>query len=155
MRMRTPLAHIRDLLRNHRTLGELLEQRQRELDLLLAVRANLPECMQEHCLDVGLDEARLTLYLDSPAWATRARFLAGDLAAALGERGIGEVRIQVRLGEVSAPVAPPAAGPARHLTAGAVAHLLDAADHLQDPDLRETFRRFAQRHAQQTPEPGD
>lgn len=150
--MRAPFAHIRDLLRNHRALGDLLEQRQREFGLLSAVHARLPESMRKHCLDVGLDETRLTLYLDSPAWATRARFLAGDLVDAFGERGIHEVCVQVRLGGATEPVAPQATGPKRGLTADAVAHLLDAADHLQDPDLREVFRRFAQRHAQQTPE---
>ena len=150
--MRAPFAHIRDLLRNHRALGDLLEQRQRECGLLSAVRARLPESMRKHCLDVGLDETRLTLYLDSPAWATRARFLAGDLVAALGERGIHEVCVQVRPGDAGEPVAPLATGSKRGLTAGAVAHLLDAADHLQDPGLREVFRRFAQRHARQTPE---
>lgn len=151
--MRAPFAHIRDLLRNHRALGDLLEQRQREFGLLSSVRAQLPDSMRKHCLDVGLDETRLTLYLDSPAWATRARFLAGDLVAALGERGIHEVCVQVRLAGTSEPVMPQAAGPTRRrLTAGAVAHLLDAADHLQDPGLQDVFRRFAQRHAQQTPE---
>lgn len=147
--MRTPLSHVRDLLRNHHAFHGLLEQRQQERDLLSIVRAQLPESMREHCLDVGISGSRLTLYVDSPAWATRARFLTTELLAAVQRsQPLDEVRIQMRVGGSDAPVTERPAVPQRMLSAATVAHLLDTAEHMKDPDLQRTFRRMAQRHLQ-------
>ncbi len=84
-------SHIGDLLQNSQATCRLLERRQHEEELLIWIRARLPEPMRAHCLDVGISGERLTLYFDSPAWTTRARFLAMDLLAELKGRQITEV----------------------------------------------------------------
>jgi hypothetical protein len=150
--MRPRFAHVRDLLRSHKTIKDLLDHRQRELELIAAVRGHLPESVRAHCLDIGLVEERLVIFLDSPTWATRARFLADDILNSLSHLGVREIRVQVRLNDKNGPAFQQGkAGPRHRLTAGAQIHLLEAADHMHDPELREAFRRFALRRAPSDP----
>lgn len=145
--MNMTLFHIRDLLQNNRSARDLLERRERETALLGYVRSRLPEPMRAHCLDVGVEGTRLTLYFDSPAWTTRVRFLVEDIVRALNEQQITEIRIQIRLtcDETNRPRQPQAPRPG--LSSGTVKHLLEAADTIQDPDLRRALKNLANRHA--------
>ncbi|AFL74258.1 DciA family protein [Thiocystis violascens] len=145
--MNITLFHIRDLLQNNSSARDLLERRAREIALLEYVRSRLPEPMQAHCLDVGVEGTRLTLYFDSPAWTTRARFLAEDIVRSLKTREITETHIQVRLArdETSRPHQPRM--PTPRLSSGTIKHLLEAADTIQDPDLRRALKNLANRHA--------
>lgn len=139
-------AHIRDLLKNHNVIKKLIEQRQEDLNLLAAVRGHLPDAMRSHCLDASLAEGDLTLYLDSPAWATRARFFADELVQLLSRHRVSRVRIQIRLHEQSRPDDDRRPDSAVELSEKTVRHLLDAANLIHDPELRDAFTRFAQRH---------
>ena len=145
--MFTRFLSIRDLLRNNPAARELFDRREREAGLLEQVRSLLPEAMRAHCLDADITRNRLTIFLDSPAWATRARFLAQDITTSLKEWQISDMHVQVRLngGEVFTPP-PQAVIQAPRLTAGAVQHLLEAADQMHDPELSRVIRNFAQRH---------
>lgn len=145
--MSAKLSHISNLLRNNKSARELLERRQREVELLAQVRDRLPESMRSHCLDVGIAGHRLTVFLDSPAWLTRARFLTDEIAASLKEQQITEARIQVRLDCDDATSSRQRALSPLGLTADTVQHLLEAADNMQDPELSRVLKKFATRHA--------
>ena len=139
-------AHIRDLLKNQNVIKILIEQRQENLNLLAAVRSHLPDAMRSHCLDASQAEGDLTLYLDSPAWATRARFFADELIQLLNRHRVSRVRIQIRLQEQSTPDDERRPDSAIELSEETARHLLDAANLMHDPELRDVFMRFAQRH---------
>ncbi|NKN32368.1 DciA family protein [Marichromatium bheemlicum] len=141
---------IHDLLWNNPMVRARLARRQRELALLEAARQRVPTGLQQHCIDAHLEDTTLVLVLDSPAWATRARFLARDLGAALAAPDLDTVRIQTRpplrpSTDSSAPLPP------RRLSAATVEHLRTAAEHLDDPELAATLRRLAAHHAKDEP----
>ncbi len=143
--MQARLSHIRELLGNNGAARSLLERRQREIELLTQVRARLPKSMRSHCLGIGVTENRLTVFLDSPAWMTRARFLIEEIADSLKEQRIDEVRLQIRLTDDAASACQ-AATPARRLTIASARHLLEAADNTPDPELSRALKNFASRH---------
>ncbi|WP_157726355.1 DciA family protein [Imhoffiella purpurea] len=146
----TRLAHVQDLLNKHATFRTLVAQRRREIELLEEVRARLPPPLREHCLDASLVEDCLTLFLDSAVWATRVRFLAADIVESLNSPRIARIRTRIRVGRGSTPEGRGDSDRTRGLTSGAARHLLEAAEHMSDPSLRETFRRFALRHVEHT-----
>ncbi|GAB0147470.1 MULTISPECIES: DciA family protein [Marichromatium] len=140
---------IHDLLWNNPMVRDRLARRQRELELLEAARQRVPGGLQRHCIDAHLEDTTLVLVLDSPAWATRARFLARDLGAALAARDLTAVRIQTRPPQPQRQHAPKAqVGTPRRLSAATVEHLRTAAEHLDDPELAATLRRLAEHHAE-------
>jgi hypothetical protein len=106
------------------------------------IRRALEPDLRPHCLHATLEGGRLTLVSDSPVWASRLRFGAPGLMAALaGERPVTEVRVRV------APQAAARSGlatqPAVTLSAGTVSHLLGAAESMEDPDLAAALRHLA------------
>jgi hypothetical protein len=151
------LAHVRELLQSNRLIRKHLEHRDRELALLGMVLSRLPDPLRAHCRDVALAEGVLTLFLDSPAWVTRVRFLIEDLTRSLEREGIVKIATQVRIraegnaaagdraGSLQESEAPPS-GSSR-LSGRAIAHLLGAADGMSDAMLAEVFRRFAHHHS--------
>lgn len=144
--MNARLSHIRDLLLVNKSARNLLEQRQRELALLRHTHSLLPESMRAHCLDAAVAGHQLTLYFDSPAWTTRARFLTEDIVTSLGKQQITDIRIQVRVNcdDIACPSQTQVSR--RRLTVDTAKHLLEAADNLRDPELRDVLKRFASRH---------
>jgi hypothetical protein len=151
------LAHIRELLQSNRLICKHMEHRDRELALLGMVLSRLPHPLRSHCRDVTLDEGIITLFLDSPAWVTRARFLIEDLTRSLESAGIVKIATQVRIraeGDTAAGHRADPLGESVAPTSGinrlsdrAIAHLLGAAHVMPDPTLAEIFRRFANHHA--------
>lgn len=153
--MRARLAHVRDLLRNHRITRSLVEQRQRELDMLATVRARLPVPARAHCTDICASENKLILFLDSAAWATRLRFLTTEIAASLKPWKIGEVRIQTRPRTKKGPEPLAGSRPERRLSQEAVGHLLEAASHMDDARISRALTRLAlSQTAPRSQEPG-
>lgn len=150
--MRARLSHIGDLLRHSDVCRALLERRQGELGMLAGVRACLPESAHAHCLDVALGAGELSIVMDSSAWATRVRFLAEDIQQALQGQGVRTVRVRVRPAAGESGTGPrQEAGPKHRLTSSATAHLLEAADHMKDPELSRVFRSFALKHVVDVP----
>jgi hypothetical protein len=147
-----PLAPIRDLLRLSPAAADCLDRQGQSDALLEAVRALLDPEVRPHCLGAARSGEVLTLTLDSPAWATRVRYLARDLAGALAGTGPGRgvVLLKARVRPASAGSGPRAARLPRldrRLTPEVVGHLLEAADRLGDEGLAEALRRLARRHA--------
>lgn len=154
--LRPGLAHVRELLQSNRLIRRHLEHRDRELALLGMVLSRLPDPLRAHCRDAVLADGVLTLFLDSPAWVTRARFLIEDLTRALEREGVAKVITQVRVRAQGDGVDTLGAKPrgavegqrsgGNRLTDRALAHLFGAADGMSDPLLAEIFRRFAKNH---------
>ncbi|NCC28839.1 MAG: DUF721 domain-containing protein [Gammaproteobacteria bacterium] len=149
--VRPGLAHVRVLLQSNRLIRRHLDHRDRELALLGMVLGRLPDPLRLHCRDAALADNVLTLFLDSPAWATRARFLIEDLTRSLEREGVAKVVARVRaerdgMDALGAKLPGTLKGqPSRggRLTDRTLAHLLGAADGMSDPVLAEIFRRFA------------
>jgi hypothetical protein len=137
---------IGDVLRNTPLLQNLLQQRQHEAELLEVVRAQLPLGMQAHCLDVRRRERCLTVFLDAPAWLTRLRFVAADLAAALTAYQIDEVRGRIQLVTPVPPDPLPILPPPAPLSAAAAAHLRAAAAATDDLEIQALFLLLARHH---------
>ncbi|QIK38372.1 DUF721 domain-containing protein [Caldichromatium japonicum] len=136
------LQHIGDYLHQSGPLQERLAREREAQRLSQAIRARLPPQIQGHYLDARLVNGRLTLYVDSTAWLTRARFLAQEILNSLTSYHVKAVEFQVRLIE-SPGLAKGQSGP--RLSAVAARHLLKAAEQQSDPQLKETLRRLASR----------
>ena len=78
-----PLRHALRCLSDSETQGALLALIDRRHQLLQAIRARLSPPLDAHCLYATLEEGKLTLVTDSPAWASRLRFQAPELTAEL------------------------------------------------------------------------
>lgn len=152
--MRLRFRHIRDHLSHHGFARERLEQDRREQTLVAEIRALLPGKLGAHCLDLKIADGRLTLFLDSTAWLTRARFLAGEILTSLKSYHVDAIGFQIRLPEHESSVREAASRRVR-LSETAARHLLEAADHQRDPDLSEALRRLARHGPRATPEGPD
>ena len=149
--MRLRFRHIRDHLSHHGFARERLEQDRREQTLVAEIRALLPGKLGAHCLDLKIADGRLTLFLDSTAWLTRARFLAGEILTSLKSYHVDAVGFQIRLPEHESPERKTVNRRAR-LSETAAKHLLEAADHQRDPRLSEALKRLARHGPRATPE---
>ena len=152
--MRLRFRHIRDHLSHHGFARERLEQDRREQTLVAEIRALLPGKLGAHCLDLKIADGRLTLFLDSTAWLTRARFLAGEILTSLKSYHVDAIGFQIRLPEHESSMQEAASRRVR-LSETAARHLLEAADHQRDPDLSEALRRLARHGPRATPEGQD
>lgn len=152
---RSGLAHIQAFLQANRLIRSQAERRHLALAALGAIRRQLPEPLGDHCSDASLSGGTLTLFVDSPAWATRIRFLKDDLARSIASQDIVKVLVQVRAtggtrvgrGPLDPPRRSGSRGAAAGLTAKTAEHLLAAAEEMPDPALADTLRRLARRRA--------
>ncbi|MCB1864560.1 MAG: DUF721 domain-containing protein [Chromatiales bacterium] len=117
-------------------MGQLIAQARACQHQLDEIRALLPAPMGDHCVACVPDGPRMTLFVSTPAWATRFRYLAPALTTRLGVSGV-----DVRLAPPS-PTAPvtrrrptPDLSPAR-------AALQATAAHVSDPSLAAALQRL-------------
>lgn len=99
-------------------LGTIINQIQFLKQLCQAVRSHLPSPLDQHCRVAAVRQTTVVVHADSPAWATRLRYLAPALAASLrdqpGYSWVRDIKIKVR-----PAVEPPPASTGRQ-TAGTV-----------------------------------
>ena len=150
--MRLRFRHIRDHLSHHGLASERLDLDRQEQALVAEIRALLPGKLDAHCLDLKIADGRLTLFLDSTAWLTRARFLSGEILTSLKSYHVDTVGFQIRLPERESP-GKEAANRRPRLSETAARHLFEAAQHQSDPRLSEALRRLARHGMCATPEP--
>lgn len=152
--MRLRFRHIRDHLSHHGFAPERLDLDRGEQALADEIRALLPGRLGAHCLDLKIADGRLTLFLDSTAWLTRARFLSGEILTSLKSYHVDAVGFQIRLPEPESPGQETVHRRPR-LSETAARHLLEAADHQRDPRLSEALRRLARHGPRAMPEKPD
>jgi len=143
------LKGIAELLSSHPLLREPMERERKARELLDLARARLPDDMAAHCVEARLSQGTLTLLFDSPAWTTRARFLAPELVRGMAQADIARLECRATL-PCPNQAERRSATQARGISAAAAAHLRAAALDIEDERLADSLRRLASRHR---PEP--
>ncbi|MCP1726113.1 hypothetical protein J2T60_000078 [Natronospira proteinivora] len=130
-------------------LAQLIDIAGRQNSLTMRVRDRLPGPLAPHCLGVEFHEGKLRITMDSPAWATRLRYLLPQLESSLKQLPMPAAQsLEVRAGRTGdkAPAARPTSstedqGPG--LSADSREHIRQAARGIRDPELRQAFERLA------------
>lgn len=112
-------SHIRRHLRASKPIAALLDEIERRERLLSQVCRQVPAEMAGHCRQAVLRAGELTLFVDSPVWVDRFRFLCDDLIAGLAAEGVEVKTYRVRVLPIgpTVPTMPPGAHPASRLRA--------------------------------------
>ncbi|MFP4062861.1 MAG: DciA family protein [Halochromatium sp.] len=95
--MPKPTSHVRRHLRASKPIAALLDEIERRERLLSEIRGYLPAEMARHCCQASLLAGELTLFVDSPVWVERFRFLCCERIASLKAAGIEVERCRVRV----------------------------------------------------------
>jgi hypothetical protein len=116
-------AHIRRHLRASQTLSALIDEIERRERLLAALRQALPDDMASHCRQAALSAGTLTLFVDSPVWVDRFRFLCPELIGSILLAGFSSTVAEVKTCKVrvlpgSIPTSIPASVPSPAEAAG-------------------------------------
>lgn len=90
-------SHIRRHLRASKPVAALLDEIERRERLLSQVCRLLPAATAGHCRQAVLRAGVLTLFVDSPVWVDRFRFLCDDLIAGLVADGVETQTCRVRV----------------------------------------------------------
>ncbi len=90
---------VSELLQLHgkklRELGVALKKRAAVLE---AVRASLPAKLAPHVASAGLEKGRLMLGVTGAAWASRMRYVTGELRTKVGATlGVEIVSVRIRV----------------------------------------------------------
>jgi hypothetical protein len=149
---------------NLQSLARLLQKQPGELKALLAhaarleslsrqISAWLPEPLAEHARVANVDPQRLVLQTDSPAWATRLRYLAPPLLAYLKQQPdlAGLLNVQVRIRPAASGTAD-RPGRRPQFSRLASESLQAAAEGHSDAELRDALIRLAE-HVHPPPDP--
>lgn len=160
------LSHVRALMQANPLVKKHLYKHDMQLALYGWVLERLPPTVRGHCCETSLLDGQLTIFFDSAAWATRARFHLEELARLLRQggpvTGVTKVRAKVKLRDPAGGV-PSAtdngnahtttlrASPgARLLGVRAAEHLIEAAAGSADAAIAAAFRRLASRHLRES-----
>ena len=138
-----PLRHcLRQLPAQPRAL---LQRADATAQLERRIRQQLPETIAPHCRIAALERNRLTLLVESSAWATRLRYLSAQLLTTLRRDPdlAGLVTIQIRIASPAPLPAPQSAPPP--ISAESAHQLQTCAERIADPRLREPLLRLARR----------
>ncbi|MBK5930922.1 DciA family protein [Halochromatium salexigens] len=95
--MPKPTSHVRRHLRASKPVAALLDEIERRERLLYEIRGHLPADSAMHCRQASLLAGELTLFVDSPVWVDRVRFLCSELIASLAPAGIEVETCRVRV----------------------------------------------------------
>lgn len=123
-----------------------LQRLERELNaqkmLLTDVRQCLPADLAQHCAAAQLRERTLVLHTDSPAWATRLRYLAPQLISVLADEypALREIKVRLLI-EQSAPP-PPKNAPRRSDDAARI--IRASAGYAKPGPLADALRRLGE-----------
>lgn len=138
------MRRINKLMKHHSALSRLSQTIKEQRDLLDQVKTNLPESVRPHCLGAVCTDRCLTLFVDSPAWSSRLRYLSNQLPDRLssGSRRIESIKIRIMLQQ------PPLSSPGKRRQPNRLseneAHLLrNYADSCEDPALSAALLRLA------------
>jgi hypothetical protein len=136
--------HIRGFLGRSDAVNALLQEIRRREDVIALVRRLLPPAIAGHCRQATIDNGHLALFVDSPVWVDRLRFVSPQLIDALNTQGAVEVTdCRVRVLPESAGPSPSASSPAVGASHESIACLQRAADDIADRSLSESLRRLA------------
>lgn len=138
-----PLYHpISRFMRSDKSLESLAIQSRQNDELLIAVRSRLPDPLCDHCLAAVLADNILTLFVDSPAWTARARFLKEPLQQDLQPLGISFAQLKIKILPPSNPKKAPR-HPCPGISPENATLLSQSALGIEEPQLRQSLLRLA------------
>ncbi len=91
------MQNIHKLIKRNSTLTNLARSITEHQKLLDFVRALLPKSIAPHCLSAVRNESNLTLFVDSPAWSSRLRYLTPELLRSLKNHSPRVTHIKIRI----------------------------------------------------------
>ena len=133
---------VRQLLEQSDATQSLMRQLQQQRRLLALVRKCLPPAMARHCADARPNGSVLTLFAESPVWASKLRFSAPKLLGEIRRAAPGVASISVRI----FPQQGSAAKTQRlrpRLSPTAATSIDGSVGAIRDPDLRNALLRLA------------
>lgn len=133
---------LRQLLRHSQGLEKIFREVRLQHQVLADVQALLAPAIAAHCVAAQITRQNLVLHTDSPAWATRLRFLTPQLLSQLRGRYPGLASIRLHLLPQNA-AKPTPKRPPRHSAHGGELIRAGAAT-VADPDLRDALERLAE-----------
>jgi hypothetical protein len=80
-----------------KSLNSLREKLKSQEDLLERIRTLLTPPLHDHCVWSVLNKGELILFTDSPAWASRLRYLSSNLQQQLRREGLSIRRVLVKV----------------------------------------------------------
>ena len=140
--MPKPTAHVRHHLRASKPIATLLDEIERREQLVSEIRRHLPAETARHCCQASLLAGELTLFVDSPVWVERLRFLCSERIASLNAAGIEVERCRVRVLPQTALTVPQPPPASRHRAESVSDH--PASHSAGDSDLTVALARLAQ-----------
>jgi|GEM_PF-570966 len=157
MTSETPLSHyarhVRGFLRNSTATASLLDEIKRQDNLLEQVRRAIPAAIRSHCKQASIQNARLTLLVDSPAWVARLKLHSPQLLDALANtrEHCTACECRVRVMPEQPAIANKNLAQGAPFSPNAARHLLQAAECVTSPELAESLKRLASNFAAHTP----
>jgi len=146
--MQIKMKSLGELFGSRESIKTLNKKLAQHAALLARIRLLLPEPLGDHCIGAVPHETRLVLFVDSPAWASRFRYLGRDLREKLKAEGVALESIRIK---VFLPQSAPAERhhPAEPLTLSkeSAAMIRSTAECTESTELREALLRLS-RHAE-------
>ena len=122
----------------------MLDQARRLEAMTQSVRTLLPPGLRDHCWVGNIKDGVLVLVTDSGTWAHPLRYMQREVLKQMkAHHGISARSIKIRVRPVMQAFMPRPGKPLPPLNEDAREALSRAADSVEDPELRETLRRFA------------
>ena len=134
------LKSVRHLLQDKPTLKRLERELKAQQALLHDVRQCLPADVATHCLAAQKRDEVLVLHTDSPAWATRLRYVAPQLISVLRPEYPALRDVAVRL-QVEPRRTTRTQSKAHHSNRAAII-IPDSARHAKPGPLQDALRRL-------------
>ena len=132
------------LLRADPSLQALLERAREVEETADKVRNALPPQLGTHVRTVRINQKMVVIYADSPAWASRIRYLAGQIIRALRDKGVLVDGVKAA---VLVPESPRRTRLKRHkprrLSAENARLIQASAEAIRDPELKSAMLRLA------------
>ena len=88
---------LKKFFNSGKTLAWIKQNLTEQEAILNQLRPLLPPPMGEHCVRAIAKKGDLILLVDSPAWASRLRYLSQNLTQQLRQKGLAVRRIQVKV----------------------------------------------------------
>ncbi len=88
---------LNKFLNSAKNLAGIKDQLAKQKAILEQLQSVLPSPMAEHCVGAIPKNGHLILLVDSPAWASRLRYLSPKLSKQLRQKGLAVRYIQVKV----------------------------------------------------------
>ena len=137
------MRKIQQFISSHATLATLGQRLTHQRALLDQVRALLPSPLSTQLQAAVLEARTLSLFVDSPVWASRLRYLAPELMRKLKQQDLIVDQVRTRIVPESRRGNAARGGQRLRLSAHSAEQLRQTAVALTDEPLREALLRLS------------